>query len=73
MSTTTTLVDYTDTQMLDEAMDGDFSMQNSPADWLAVEATMSDDNPTSAATDYSEANKLAIKERSNFFLVSGYR
>jgi hypothetical protein len=52
---TTTLVDFTDAQMLDYAADGDFSMQNSPADWLAVEATMLDDNPTSAATDYSEA------------------
>ena len=61
MSTTTTLVDYTDTQMLDEAMDGDFSMQNSPADWLAVEATMSDDNPTSAATDYSEAIEVDME------------
>ncbi|KAI0086292.1 hypothetical protein BDY19DRAFT_353159 [Irpex rosettiformis] len=61
MSTTTTLVDFTDTQMLDYAMDGDFSMQNSPADWLAVEATMLDDNPTSAATDYSETIEVDME------------
>ncbi len=61
MSTTTTLVDYPDTQMLDYAPDGDFSMQNSPAEWLAVEATMLDDDPISAATEYSETIEVDME------------
>ncbi|KAI0693740.1 hypothetical protein BC835DRAFT_1060887 [Cytidiella melzeri] len=57
----TTLVEFTDTQMLDYATDADFSMQNSPADWLAVEATMLDDNPTSATTEYSETIEIDME------------
>ncbi|KAI0340516.1 hypothetical protein BDW22DRAFT_1359907 [Trametopsis cervina] len=54
----TTVVDFTDAQMLDYTMDGDLSMQNSPADWLTIEATMADDNP---ATDYSEAIEVDME------------
>lgn len=56
---TATVVDLTDAQMLDYAVDGDFSMHNSPAEWLAIEATMSDDNP--AATDYSEPIEIDME------------
>lgn len=46
--------------MLDYATDGDFTMQNSPADWLAVEASMSDDNPVST-TNYSETIEIDME------------
>lgn len=58
---TTTLVDLTDAQMLDYNMDGDFSMHNSPAEWLSIEATMNDDNPVSALTDYSEPIEIDME------------
>lgn len=62
----TTLVDLTDAQMLDYSMDADFSMHNSPAEWLAIEATMSDDNPVSAATDYSETIEIDMEAGDDF-------
>ena len=58
--TTTTLLDLTDTQMIDYAVDHDFSMHtSSDAGWLPLEATRSDD--TEQLQDYQETIEVDME------------
>lgn len=58
---TITLLEPTDAQMLDYAMDGDSSMHTSSSDWLAIEASMRDEDHLSTAADYSDTIEVDME------------
>lgn len=60
---TTTVMELTDTQMLDYSTDGDYTMHATghSSEWLSVEATMSDD-PILSATEYSETIEVDMEQ-----------